>query len=188
MDVVADGSAGGLTRRDGPGGGRSARAAGAPAADRAAVCTRARPAAPDVSPHGPRAPGRLHRLSRRPSSSRRWATTSTGNSRLRSPRPTRIGSRSIRRTSCPAPNRFSPIGASRFNLMFARLADWSGPILVEWTPDQPALAESRRQAILDDLDGGRSAHAGRTGPDRTVALSGSAGGRGGRQLHEHRSS
>src|SRR5262249_42938993 len=49
----------------------------------------------------------------------------------------------------PGTNRFSPIGASRFNLMFARLPDWAGPIVVEWTPDQPELAEGRRQAVLD---------------------------------------
>ena len=51
----------------------------------------------------------------------------------------------------PGTDRFSPIGASRFNLMYTRLADWSGPIFVEWTPDQPELAESRRQAILATL-------------------------------------
>jgi hypothetical protein len=31
------------------------------------------------------------------------------------------------------------------------LPAWSGPIVVEWTPDQPALAESRRQAVLATL-------------------------------------
>lgn len=51
----------------------------------------------------------------------------------------------------PGTDRFSPIGASRFNLMFARLPDWSGPILVEWTPDQPDLAQAHRQAVLDTL-------------------------------------
>jgi hypothetical protein len=51
----------------------------------------------------------------------------------------------------PDSDRFSPIGASRFNLMYTRLAGWSGPIFVEWTPDQPELAESRRQAILATL-------------------------------------
>ncbi len=35
--------------------------------------------------------------------------------------------------------------------MYARLAGWSGPIFVEWTPDQPELAESRRRAILATL-------------------------------------
>ncbi len=51
----------------------------------------------------------------------------------------------------PGTNRFSPIGASRFNLMFSRLPDWSGPIAVQWTPDQPALAQARRQAVLETL-------------------------------------
>jgi hypothetical protein len=51
----------------------------------------------------------------------------------------------------PGTDQFSPIGASRFNLMYARLAGWSGPIFVEWTPDQPELAESRRRAILATL-------------------------------------
>jgi hypothetical protein len=51
----------------------------------------------------------------------------------------------------PDTDRFSPIGASRFNLMYSRLPVWSGPIFVEWTPDQPELAESRRRAILATL-------------------------------------
>ncbi len=51
----------------------------------------------------------------------------------------------------PGTDRFSPIGASRFNLMYSRLAGWPGPIFVEWTPDQPELAESRRRAILATL-------------------------------------
>jgi hypothetical protein len=51
----------------------------------------------------------------------------------------------------PGTDRFSPTGASRFNLMYARLAGWVGPITVEWTPDQPGLAESRRQVVLATL-------------------------------------
>ena len=51
----------------------------------------------------------------------------------------------------PGTDRFSPVGASRFNLMYSRLAAWPGPIYVEWTPDQPELAEVRRRAILDTL-------------------------------------
>jgi hypothetical protein len=51
----------------------------------------------------------------------------------------------------PDSDRFSPIGASRFNLMYSRLPGWQGPIFVEWTPDQPELAESRRRAILATL-------------------------------------
>ncbi len=51
----------------------------------------------------------------------------------------------------PNTDKFSPIGASRFNVMYGRLAGWSGPIFVEWTPDQPELAESRRRAVLMTL-------------------------------------
>jgi hypothetical protein len=51
----------------------------------------------------------------------------------------------------PGTELFSPIGASRFNLMYTRLGGWAGPIIVEWTPDRPELAESRRQAILTTL-------------------------------------
>jgi hypothetical protein len=52
----------------------------------------------------------------------------------------------------PGTDRFSPIGASRLNLMMARLPVWSGPLLIEWSPDQPALAEARRQAVLATLE------------------------------------
>jgi hypothetical protein len=51
----------------------------------------------------------------------------------------------------PGTAQFSPIGASRFNLMYGRLPAWSGPIYVEWTPDQPELADSRRRRILTTL-------------------------------------
>src|SRR5205807_4048542 len=45
-------------------------------------------------------------------------------------------------------DRLSPNGASRFNIMTARLGAWPGAIAVEWSPDQPGLAESRRAAVL----------------------------------------
>ena len=51
----------------------------------------------------------------------------------------------------PGTNLFSPIGASRFNIMATRMPGWVGPIIVEWTPEQPELAQSRRQAILETL-------------------------------------
>ena len=47
--------------------------------------------------------------------------------------------------------RFSPNGASRFNLMSARMRSSLGPLLVEWTPDQPELAQARRAAVLETL-------------------------------------
>jgi hypothetical protein len=52
----------------------------------------------------------------------------------------------------PGTDLFSPMGASRFNLMFGRLPAWAGPVVVEWTPDQPALAQARRRAVLATLE------------------------------------
>jgi hypothetical protein len=51
-------------------------------------------------------------------------------------------------------NALSPVGAGRFNLMVSRLKCWTGPILIEWSPDQPGLAESRRDAVFSMLQGG----------------------------------
>lgn len=51
----------------------------------------------------------------------------------------------------PGTNQFSPMGASRFNIMATRIPAWLGPITIEWTPEQPALAESRRRAVVDVL-------------------------------------
>jgi hypothetical protein len=51
----------------------------------------------------------------------------------------------------PGTDRFSPTGASRFNLMYGRLGGWLGPVVVEWTPDDPGLAEARRQTVLATL-------------------------------------
>jgi hypothetical protein len=48
----------------------------------------------------------------------------------------------------PGTTLFSPSGASRFNIMSTRIPGWMGPITVEWTPEQPALAEQRRGALL----------------------------------------
>lgn len=42
----------------------------------------------------------------------------------------------------------SPYGAQKLSLMAARLSGWLGPITVEWTPDQPALADSRKAALV----------------------------------------
>jgi hypothetical protein len=50
-------------------------------------------------------------------------------------------------------NALSPVGAGRFNLMVSRLKCWTGPILIEWSPDQPGLAESRRDAVFAMLQG-----------------------------------
>ncbi len=51
----------------------------------------------------------------------------------------------------PGTNLFSPVGASRYNIMATRMPGWVGPITVEWTPEQPELAGVRRQAIVDLL-------------------------------------
>ena len=52
----------------------------------------------------------------------------------------------------PGTNQFSPIGASRFNIMVTRIPSWPGPITVEWTPDQPGVDQSRRRAVLATLE------------------------------------
>jgi hypothetical protein len=51
----------------------------------------------------------------------------------------------------PGTSLFSPSGASRFNVMAPRIPAWMGPITVEWTPEQPALAEQRRQALIETM-------------------------------------
>ena len=42
----------------------------------------------------------------------------------------------------------SPVGAGRFNQMAARLRGWLGPVYIEWSPDEPGMAEARRDAVL----------------------------------------
>jgi hypothetical protein len=51
----------------------------------------------------------------------------------------------------PGTNVLSPIGASRFNIMLKRVCAYPGPVTIEWTPDQPTVAEARRQAVLGML-------------------------------------
>jgi hypothetical protein len=48
----------------------------------------------------------------------------------------------------PGTSEFSPAGASRFNIMAARIPGWMGPVVIEWTPDNPTLAEERRATLL----------------------------------------
>jgi hypothetical protein len=52
----------------------------------------------------------------------------------------------------PGTNLFSPVGASRYNIMASRIPGWLGPITIEWTPEQPDLAQARRQAIVETLN------------------------------------
>lgn len=47
----------------------------------------------------------------------------------------------------------SPMGAQRLSLMAARLPCWLGPVVVEWTPDRPGLADARRNALVATLQG-----------------------------------
>ncbi len=51
----------------------------------------------------------------------------------------------------PGTAQFSPAGASRFNIMAARIPAWMGPIMIEWTPDAPAVAEERRLVVLQTM-------------------------------------
>jgi hypothetical protein len=51
----------------------------------------------------------------------------------------------------PGTDRLSPTGASRFNLMASRLPGWLGPVIIEWSPDEPALAEARRACVMATL-------------------------------------
>lgn len=48
----------------------------------------------------------------------------------------------------PGTDRFSPVGASRFNRMYTWILASPDPVIVEWTPDQPGLAEARRGVVL----------------------------------------
>lgn len=45
----------------------------------------------------------------------------------------------------------SPTGAQRLTLIANRLNCWLGPVVVEWTPENPQLAESRRMAVLQAM-------------------------------------
>ncbi len=47
----------------------------------------------------------------------------------------------------------SPLGAQRLSWMANRLPKWLGPVVIEWTPDRPGLAEARRGAVLASLQG-----------------------------------
>ena len=51
----------------------------------------------------------------------------------------------------PGTTQLSPQGATRFNLIASRLPGWLGPVVVEWSPDEPGMAEKRREAVLATL-------------------------------------
>ena len=69
--------------------------------------------------------------------------------------------------------------------MYSRLPGWIGPVTVEWTPDEPGVAEARRQAVLATLQ-----RAGRPlSPDRVVigpsVYPGTRGVEAANDYHEH---
>ena len=45
-------------------------------------------------------------------------------------------------------NQFSPVGATRLNLMASRLGGWQGPIVIEWSPDEPGMGRGRGRAAV----------------------------------------
>ena len=85
----------------------------------------------------------------------------------------------------PDTDQFSPIGASRFNMMYVAAARL---VRADHRRVDPRPAGAGRVAPPGDpgdARGGRAADAGRAGPDRAVALSGGHGCRGGQQLQQH---
>ena len=119
------------------------------------------------------------------SSSRRWATTSTSSSPCRSPRPTRTGSRSIAAISCREPTcsrrsgRRGSTSCSPGSRLARARSRSNGP------PISPALAESRRQAILETLQQAVRPIVAERVVDRPVAVSGRDGSRGRQQLFQY---
>lgn len=53
----------------------------------------------------------------------------------------------------PGTAKLSPAGASRMNQMAGKLGSWLGPIIVEWTPEDPALGEARKAQIITQFQG-----------------------------------
>lgn len=48
-------------------------------------------------------------------------------------------------------NTLAPDGAQRLSRMASKLPGWLGPLVIEWTPDDPALARERQKAVLAAL-------------------------------------
>lgn len=48
----------------------------------------------------------------------------------------------------------SPGGARRLSFLASRLETWPGPVVIEWTPEQPEVAEARRFKVLAALQSG----------------------------------
>ncbi len=64
----------------------------------------------------------------------------------------------------PGTSRLTPSGAQRLGALANRLPGWLGPVVVEWTPDSPELAEERRVTIVNNLIQSGS----NVGPERVV--------------------
>ncbi|GIW87386.1 MAG: hypothetical protein KatS3mg108_1710 [Isosphaeraceae bacterium] len=41
----------------------------------------------------------------------------------------------------------SPHGARRLSYLASRLERWAGPVVIEWTPEEPLLGQARREAV-----------------------------------------
>ena len=52
-------------------------------------------------------------------------------------------------------NNLSPYGAQKLSLMTTRLSCWPGPVVIEWVPEEPALAYARRTLISNLLTSAR---------------------------------
>lgn len=50
-------------------------------------------------------------------------------------------------------NQLTPSGSWRLSHLVSRLPAWNGPLVVEWTPEQPELAAVRRDTVLNLLRG-----------------------------------
>lgn len=51
-------------------------------------------------------------------------------------------------------DQLSPTGAARLNMLAMNVGSWTGPLIVEWTPEEPDLAESRKGRVLTLLQNG----------------------------------
>ena len=85
----------------------------------------------------------------------------------------------------PGTSQFSPIGASRFNIMATRMAGWPGPITIEWTPEAARTGTVATTGDREHPETVEPADRGGSRRDRSLALSGCHGCRGGAQLWKH---
>ena len=84
----------------------------------------------------------------------------------------------------PGGDRLTLAGTKRLNNMARRLPKWMGPMLIEWTPDEPELAEAQQEK--DRLDPRQREYP--MVPERSchsVAVRGAVRHRLGQQLYDH---